>query len=467
MTSSVPAMLFLTTLGLFTLAFLSLAVVIWFRTRNLAFPVGLGLLYYWTYYGAWFVVVDRLRGFSLLRYEYLYAKLFPIYLDDSYFLTIVTYGVFLLAIEAALVLFVVKPAAEFTSEPIPRISHVVLISIATATGLLSYYVIRGSLGAAADMNVSSYEFVRLDDSAAGAYKIHQLLMRVALFSVTAGLAVMASGRQARVISSSRSKWAAFFYVTLLGGLFYLNLRMGQRRALAAAAISAGLLYLVNVKRASRVLIFGSVAATILAMGYVGMTRGGSLAAGQSTLKAVGDSVLENLVSNEPFAAHLSLYGSIAYKLEPTHGSSLLYLASSIVPGAPRPMDIYEYYTKGVHAIEGQGYNVHHAAAWYLNFGIPGVIAGGFVLGTLWAALFLLFQLRSRMGSHILRIFAIFGVWMFTADIPTLCRTGPEGYKGMLFEALLIPTAVMLVATLRPIMMRGRPVLAPALAALKA
>jgi len=459
-------MSFLITLGLFTLVYVVLAVVIWFRTRNLAFPVGLALIYYWTYYGAWFVVVDRLRGYSLLRYEYLYAKLFPIYLDDSYFLTIVTYGLFLLAIEVALVLFLRKSAEEHSSGPIPRISHVALILIAIATGLLSYYVIRGSLGAAAEMNVSSYEFVRIDDAAAGAYKIHQILMRAALFSVTAGLAIMASGRQAKVISSSRSMWIAFCYIALLGGLFYLNLKMGQRRALASAAISAGLLYLVNVKRASRILIFGSVAAVIVAMGYVGMTRGASLA-GQNTLEAIKDSVIENLLSNEPFAAHLSLYGSIAYKLEPTYGSSLLYLASSMVPGAPRPIDIYDYYTNGVHAIEGQGYNVHHAAAWYLNFGIAGVIAGGLLLGALWAGLYALFQMRSRMGSHVLRIFAIFAVWMFTADLPTLCRTGPEGYKGTLLEALLIPTAVMLVATLRPIMMRGRPVLVPAVVALHA
>ncbi len=448
-------------LGAITLLYGSFAAVIWARTKNLAFPLGLGLLYYWTCYGAWFIVADQLRGHSYLRYEYFFAKLFPLFLDDSYILTIAYYGIFLLSVEGALLLTVRRGPSVF-SDWTPCISNLALIATGAVTGFASFWIIRNSVSAASEMNISSYAFVRADESAAGAYKIHELLMRVALFCACTGLAVIASGRNPKAVFAMPSKTALLGYVVLLAGLLYINFRLGQRREVASALIAAGLLYLVNVRKVNWALIAGGTALLVIVMGLISMTRGGPLST-RGTANTIAAAVLENVVSNEPFAAHLSLYGSIARKVPVTYGSSLVYLAASLVPGVKRPPDIYEYYADRVKAVEGQGFTVHHATGWYLNFGVPGIIVGGGLIGLIWGALYSGFQIRNSVRSHAGRVFFIFVPWLFTAALPSLCRTGPEGYKGILFEVALIPTAVAFLATMRPVMSDGALNLAPAAA----
>ena len=51
------------------------------------------------------------------------------------------------------------------------------------------------------------------------------------------------------------------------------------------------------------------------------------------------------------------------------------------------MTSYQYYATGVGAREGQGYSIHHATGWYLNFGVAGVVMGAILLGRLWAGLY--------------------------------------------------------------------------------
>ena len=43
----------------------------------------MGALYYWTLYGAWYIVIDKTGGFSGKNYHYLEYKLFPISLDPD------------------------------------------------------------------------------------------------------------------------------------------------------------------------------------------------------------------------------------------------------------------------------------------------------------------------------------------------------------------------------------------------
>lgn len=455
-------MIYLVLLGVMTGLYLWFAAALWGRTRNLAFPVGLGLLYYWTLYGAWFLIVDQLRGYSNLRYQYFFAKLFPFYLNDSYILTILYYGIFLLAVEAAL-LVTVRASTSSADQPtvVPCMSNFALLGAGAATGFLSFWLIRNTLSAASQLNVSSYEFVRMDDSAAGAYKIHQLLMRVALFCVCTGLSVMSSGRNPRAVYARPSKFAFIAYLAVLGGLLFINFRLGQRREVASSLIAAGLLYTVNSRRVNWALISGGVAVLVLAMGVTSLTRGGALSTG-NPLETVKAALLENLVSNEPFAAHLSLYGSIAHDVPLTYGSSLVYLVASMIPGLKRPPDIYEYYTEHVKAEEGQGFTVHHATGWYLNFGLAGVAVGGALIGLIWGALYTGYQVRSRVRSQVARVFLIFVPWLFTAALPSLCRTGLEGYKSILFEVALIPTLLALAVTLRPVIGDGALNVAPAL-----
>ena len=97
------------------------------------------------------------------------------------------------------------------------------------------------------------------------------------------------------------------------------------------------------------------------------------------------------------------------------------------------------------AIQNQGYSLHHATGWYLNFGVAGVFLGGLVLGLVWAFCLNAHQ-RIRPGSGLLfRLFAVIAPWLFVAYLPPLVRAGPEGYKGFLIEAVLIPVGTLAFA----------------------
>src|SRR5262249_30285408 len=153
-------------------------------------------------------------------------------------------------------------------------------------------------------------------------------------------------------------------------------------------------------------------------------------------------------SNEAYAAHFSMYGVLANNVEPKFGYSLYSLVCSVVPRLvwkDRPPAIYSYYSASVGAIQNQGYSLHDATGWYLNFGYPGVALGGVLLGFAWA-----FCMRSRSmirakSGLTFRLFAVVSPWLFVACLPPLVRAGPEAYKGLFIEGVLIPVGTLLFA----------------------
>jgi hypothetical protein len=153
-------------------------------------------------------------------------------------------------------------------------------------------------------------------------------------------------------------------------------------------------------------------------------------------------------SNEAFAAHFSMYGVLATHTPPRFGYSLYSLACSVVPRViwpDRPRDIYLYYSQSVGALEGQGYSLHHATGWYLNFGYAGVALGAMVLGLFWAGCLNAHQLIRPKSGLAFRLFAVIAPWALAAGLPTLVRAGPEAYKGLLIEGVLIPVGTLLFA----------------------
>jgi hypothetical protein len=153
-------------------------------------------------------------------------------------------------------------------------------------------------------------------------------------------------------------------------------------------------------------------------------------------------------SNEAYAAHFSLYGVLSTGAEPRFGYSLYSLACSVVPRVlwpERPADIYNYYADSVGAIQNQGYSVHHATGWYLNFGYAGVGIGALFLGLIWAYCCNAYQYIQPKSGLIFRLFAILSPWLFVACLPPLIRAGPEGYKGFVVEGLIIPIGTLLFA----------------------
>ena len=122
---------------------------------------------------------------------------------------------------------------------------------------------------------------------------------------------------------------------------------------------------------------------------------------------------------------------------------MLFRSRALWPN--RPLDIYFYYSDAVGAIPNQGYSLHHATGWYLNFGISGILLGAVVLGGVWAACIRSqSSVEQRLGAS--KVFAIIAPWLFVAYLPPLIRAGPEGYKGWILEAVLIPVAVLTLSS---------------------
>src|SRR5229473_2130935 len=79
-----------------------LAIALYRRQRDLGVLLATGALYYWSLYGAWFVVIDKLGGFSGKNYHYLEYKLFPVALDNDYLKTLIMYAGFIIVVQLTL-----------------------------------------------------------------------------------------------------------------------------------------------------------------------------------------------------------------------------------------------------------------------------------------------------------------------------------------------------------------------------
>ena len=442
-----------------------LALVMWKKTGSVAFPIGIALLYYWTLLGAWFIVSDLLGGNTGMRYQYYFYKLFPIRLDDDYFWTLVLYAVFIVVIQLTVLHFVRKPDESGPRMAPLRISHEKILFFTSVAGLVAYVLVRNSRASAEAGNRSGYAFVRYDPSVRF-FTVHQLLNRVAILGICIGASVVAAGRTARYLVAEKAQWTTLaVYLLVLGFLVHFNLLMGNRYEIANSVIAATLFYLVNDRRPSKALLAGVCFVGLVAVGYIGYTRGYG---GEDVLvkgdfgEVVASSLNENLVSNEPFEAHLSLYGVIHKNVPVTYGTSFVSLAASVVPRnlwPTRPDTIYTYYIRSVGAPDTQGYNIHHATGWYLNFGPPGVIIGALLFGSFWAYLFNMLHSELHDKSHVAQMFAILAFCTFTSGIPAIVRAGIEGYKTIALEALIFPTALFTLASLRVVLRRNKPALA--------
>src|SRR5438270_416107 len=85
----------------------AMAGVLWLKTRSVSFPLGLAFIYYWSLYGGWSIVIDKLGGDSGKHYDYLEDRLFPIYLDDYYYWSLILYATFIIVV-GTVVIFSVK-----------------------------------------------------------------------------------------------------------------------------------------------------------------------------------------------------------------------------------------------------------------------------------------------------------------------------------------------------------------------
>ncbi|MFQ5561446.1 MAG: hypothetical protein ACE5FU_12810, partial [Nitrospinota bacterium] len=246
------------------------------------------------------------------------------------------------------------------------------------------------------------------------------------------------------------------YLILASGMFWFCLVLGNKSELFAAGVAGTLFYMANSKRPRllRLIIIGMIG--LVGLWLIDFLRSvplRQLLASVSELKFSDwlEAVSFISSSNEAFGAHFSMYGVLSNGLYPTYGSSIVSLVASIIPRivwSNRPADIYLYYSEGVDASVGQGYSIHHATGWYLNYGVLGIIIGGILLASVWAFCFNFSRYYKIKKPYWLYVFSRIAPWTFVASIPALVRGGPEAYKGLFIDGFLIPVMVLSFASLK-------------------
>lgn len=432
---------FFAMLTMATLMILVLTAALYRKRKDVGFLVGVGALYYWTLYGAWYIVIDKTGGASGMNYHYLESKLFPISLDSDYMLTLVLYSGFIILVQLTLLLTLARDKGI----EIPRLvmRHEPILIIATLAGLASMYIIKDKLSEAWALNTSAYVYTRQQTDEW--FTLHQVLNRVALLPPSIGFATLVAGNRSRFFVNVVRRYTWLGYIALFMAMGAFTFVLGNKNEVFVSLLTGLLAYLASVRRPS---FFKSGLLLIGGMWFlyaIDFFRGTPI----SEMPYAINQRIEDATSvatfvtssNEAYAAHFSLYGVLATGVEPRFGYSIYSLACSLVPRVlwpDRPPDIYKYYADSVGAIQNQGYSIHHATGWYLNFGYAGVALGALVMGLVWAYCLNAHQRIRRKSGLLFRLFAIISPWLFVACLPPLIRAGPEGYKGFIVDGLMIP-----------------------------
>lgn len=427
-----------------------LAGVLWVRTRSVALPLGIALIYYFSLLGAWFVITDLTGsdnsklGFT---YYYLFDRLFDIALDRDYFTALVLHGVFLVAVCLTLLVTMRPLRLDPAREARVAIKHWRIIVVSAIAGLAAFALVRDQLAEAASGGLSAYVLTRANENDP-LFSIGAVLTRMALVPASLGFAAWWSGHDARFIRGETNDRAALLgYALVIGAMYAMSVALGNKNELLFSLLAAALFYQVNARRPKTLRLVALGVSAVVAIAMIEILRAVPFELILSAISAdnVALAALGPLQSNEIFAAHFSMYGVLHYRLSYTWGASLVNLAVSVIPRIlwpTRPPDVYAYYATNVGSVEGQGYTIHHDAGWYLNFGVAGVILGACVLAFIWAAVQNALM-HERARSKARELFVCIAPWTMVAGLPALLRGGPEAYKGLVINSFLVPTLVLL------------------------
>jgi hypothetical protein len=431
----------------------ALAALIYLRTHELGTLLGTAALYYWSLFGAWYIVIDKTGGSSGKHYQYLETKMFPIALDSDYMLALCLYAAFIIVVQLGLLVLI--PARD--GQPLPRlqIRHEPILLMTLLAGLASVFLIRDELGAAWATHTSAYLYTRRNPSEW--FTLHQVLNRAALLPAAIGLATLLTGTKNRYFVNVRQRYTFLVYVCVLGGMCVFTFMLGNKNEVLAALVAGTLAYAGGQRRTPWIRVGVTFAFGIwflFSIDYFRSFAVSDLAAAVTTeadATNVGEVARFVTSSNESYAAHFSMYGVLSRQIEPKFGYSIYSLFCSVIPRIlwpDRPRDIYLYYSESVGTVQNQGYSLHHATGWYLNFGYLGIILGAVVMALTWAYCINARRRVTRRTGLAFRLFAVVAPWFFAACLPPMLRAGPEAYKGLILEGALIPVTV-LIAACRP------------------
>jgi hypothetical protein len=441
---------YFTLLTVATVVIAILALVLYRRSGDLGVLVGTAALYYWSLFGAWYIIIDKTGGFSGKFYHYLEYKMFPVSLDSNYMATLASYSAFVIFTQLALLLAL--PKRKIRDRDVPRLllRHEPILAIAAVAAAGSIFLIAGKVSTAWSLNASAYYYTRTQTDEW--FTLHQVLNRVAMIPPSIGFATYLAGNRSRFFVSLPRRNTLLGYLVVFGCMALFTFILGNKNEVFVSLLTGFLCYLASVRRPSLWKAGLALTAGLWFLYAIDFFRSVPISEMQTAVSERIDEATEVgrflTSSNEAYAAHFSMYGVLANQVEPKFGYSFYSLACSVIPRVfwpDRPPDIYNYYSESVGSIEGQGYSLHHATGWYLNFGYPGVALGGILLGLAWA-----YCLRARgkirpSSGLTFRLFAVISPWLFVAGLAPLVRAGPEAYKGLLVEGVLIPVGTLLFA----------------------
>lgn len=424
------------------------SIVLYRRTRLLSFPLGIFFTYYWSLRGAWFITFDELGFESDLTYHYLFEKLFPLRIDQNYVWAITYYCCFILTLQAVLIyLLRPKPITEKNDSPFLMTIHHGKLLLACLLGFAGSFLIFGEqLDLAASSGLSGYMVTRTSENEL--FTLASFLNRIASIPLGIGFAVFCSGLTPRYIASNSRSRRYFISYLLLGGSFFIFASsLGNKNELLVSLISGVLFYVVNCRRPKYFTLGLMGVVGLLFISAIDILRGIPLAdwPHEVTLELLLSAWQIPLHSNEMFGAHLSMYGVLMYEVPIKFGYSIYSIFLSIIPRilwSDRPPDIYFHYADSVRAVEGQGYAIHHATGWYLNFGPAGIFIGAFILAFVWAKLTNGFFNCKTAKTRLRQLFFLIVPWTFVAGFPLILRAGPEAYKGLFVDCMLAPLIVL-------------------------
>ena len=427
---------------------LGVAYWIWRRTRTISFPLGIFVLYFWSFHGAWAVVHDLHTNSVSGRYQYLYERMFPVHLDGDYLYALVLYWLFVMAVAVAVLLFV-RPASRVSLQPgdALRIRHSYLLVISAVAFVGSAFIIRHQLLQVALANRSGYDLTSQGAEVVPLFSLHQSLNRLTVMPLAIGIPLLFTPSSSRFLAASATPAVKGAYALIVVAVFAYGFLLGNKAELFAAMLSGVVIYVLNCGKPNykgmalgALVMFGGIAIT----DYIRTVPVGDVLDGQVDTGRLVKAPLEILSSNEAYATHFSMYGVLHHQMPHTYGKGVLSTIAAFVPRflwKDRPPLTYNYYAEQLGLPETQGFTLHHATGWYINFGAAGVLMGGGLLGAVWVWLFRRFQVGGALA-----IVGLIGFAFVTGGLADFVRAGIASYKSLALYNVVFPLGVVWLAS---------------------
>lgn len=424
--------------------------LIWLKTRFLGFVIGLIALYYWTLLGAWILVYEEVYGrLQLTRYHHLFQRLFPVRLDEDYLSALLLYSLFLLIVSGWILMFARRHSRMIIGPNPLQLSHAVFIAC-SAAALVPTYMLSGSvIEYAVQRGVSAYGAIHGGGGKGmSLFAVHQVFLNTGTMSLGIGMGIWFSGKKGLYLRArSQGKASAIGYCLLLAIWFTYCAILGDKSTLVFAIAVTVLIYFANCPRTRPLagITFGIAAMAVVLMVDTIRSMNPTEISLEFLLTKYEEMILKGLFSNEAFGAHFSMYGVLRYDCPFTYGSDVLTFLVAWIPRfiwADRPQYNYWHYAEHVGAATDQGFTIHHATAWYLDFHIAGLALAGVLMAYIWTSLYNKWGQLAWYKQSWKRALIFIAPISFSAFTPIFIRGGIGSYKGYIISGLIVPWVII-------------------------